>query len=440
VYLDLIIIVFVLLIVYRFDGKVFPYPLPLLIVAYVFYIYAGTIMMFYDEHIVKDQAYDKMVGLVRLGFLALFFAFVVSQSTIKRMNLSNKFIDSFNTIQDSASSIFFVFVVLVSVSYIFAIPGSPLLTSINDPSSLGLVREQATTTFKYFSFYNNFLSFFLPFVWLVYLFKGNRIYLLVLLLNLFLLLSTGQKSPVVYMLILWALATSLKNRSFSYSKNLKLGVLGLIALLGLVFIQNWHLLGGFNLETIQLAWGGLYRRVFYGGVLPLLYYVQYFPDVHPHDFLNTLSAPADQLVYAYAYPDTGIVGTVNTTSLANFYAAFGNSLIVFLLYFIMALFIGIVDRLYFNWMRSYFEFAGYILFCLATVKLVITDWYTVLPSFFVLLLAAFGFVFAIEIFLSLTASYKNKAVFKVRNKFFGYLSLLSFLYLFQGQIRGLILA
>lgn len=438
--IDILIIAIVLITIFKIEGKTFPYASIIFVCLYTIYIYTGTIMMNYDEYIIKDIYYEKLQLLVRLGFLAIVLAYFTVFFVYKRKKLEfHDFTD--NTTQSKKYAFYSISIIVVFISslYLFVIPTNPLFTMISNPSQLAFVRESVTTTFDNFGFYNKFFSFFLPMVWLVLLFQNKKIYIPLFILNMIILLSTGQKSPIVYLLFLLIIGLSLKNKKFNYKKNIFYLIILIISLLVLVVLQNWHLLSGLSLDSLQLAWNGLQRRIFYGGVLPLKQYIEYFPQIMDHYYFSPPEIVPAKLVYAFAYPDKGIIGTVNTVSLGNLYAAFGNLSVVFILFYLISLLVFSIDRILFNYMKNSFEYSAYVMFCLISVKMVITDWYTVIPSFLIHIFAFFGAIFLIEAFFYNFASAKKSFVFYARNKYIGVISILIFLYLFQGQIKGLLL-
>ncbi|WP_323592248.1 hypothetical protein [Aliarcobacter butzleri] len=436
--IDIFIIIVTLVLIFSIEGKKFPFASIVFIVMYIIYIYTGTIMMNYDINIEKNFIFEQLQFIVRGGFFSMLLAYFLSVFLLRRKSLIGK---ENNLLSNSKKYSFYfisIIVILISSIYIFLIPSNPLLTMITNPSNLAYIRESATATLGNFGFFNNFISFFLPMVWLIFLFMNKKVYLYIFLLNLILLMSTGQKSPIVYLLFLLFMAISLKNRNFSYSKSFLVLLLIMISLLIIVILQNWHLLNGISLETFELAWNGLKRRIFYGGVLPISQYLEFFPTYMEHYYLNYPPIPPDQLVYTYAYPETGIKGTVNTISLGNFYAAFGNKYIVFLLFFLLSFSIFIMDKILFNKMKDPFWFTIYTVYLLLTIKLVITDWYSIVPQFFILTLSFIGAIYLIEAFLYKFASNKNRFIVYAENKYFVFLSIAIFAYFFQGQIRGLL--
>lgn len=436
--IDIFIIIITLIAIFRIEGKKFPFASIIFIVMYIIYIYIGTIMMNYDINIEKNLIFEKLRIMVRGGFFSILLAYFLSVFLLKRKSLTNKENSLFSKSKEYSFYFVSTLIILISSIYIFLIPSNPLLIMITNPSSLAYIRESATSTLSSFGFFNNFISFFLPMVWLIFLFMNKKVYLYIFFLNLILLMSTGQKSPIVYLLFLLFMGISLKNRNFSYSKSFLVLLFIMISLLIIVILQNWHLLNGISLETFELAWNGLKRRIFYGGVLPLSQYLEFFPSQMEHYYSNYPVIPPDQLVYTYAYPTTGIKGTVNTISLGNFYAAYGNKYIVFFLFFLLSFSIFTIDKIVFNKMKDPFWLSIYTMYLLTTIKLVITDWYSILPQFFILVLSFIGAIYLIEAFLYKFASNKNKFVVYAENKYFVFLSIAIFAYFFQGQIRGLL--
>lgn len=436
--IDIFVIMFTVFIVFKLEARNFPYASVVFIFLYIVYIYSGTIMMYYDENILYSTNFETLQLVVRGGFLSIVLAYVSSYILVRRTSLLSKECLKLSISKDYAFYFVSILVIFISSLYLILIPSNPFIAMIKDPTSLNLIRQQATTTFSSFGFFNNFISFFLPLVWLTFLFMKKRIYIPLFLLNLLLLMSTGQKSPIVYLIFLLVISISLKNKKFNYKRNVSIFIIIMISLLLIVILQNWHGLAGFSFNNIELAWQGLQRRIFYGGVLPLSQYLEFFPSNMQHYYFDTPDIPPDKLVYAYSYPNTGIIGTVNTISLGNIYAAFGNFYIVFIMFFILSFFIFVIDKILFNYMSNPFEFAMYAMYSLLTIKLVITDWYSVVPQFFILSLSFLGAIYFIEAFLFYFASNKKRFIVYSNNKYMVFLAIAIFCYFLQGQIKGLL--
>lgn len=436
--IDIILIALFILLIFKIEAKQFPYASIVFILLYVIYIYSGSIMMNYDEYIPKDENFENLQFIVRGGFASIVFAYFLSYITLKRNSLDTKECMELSNSKEYAFYFISAIVIFISLLYLKLIPNNPFIAMIKDPSNLSLTREQATTTFSNFGFFNNFISFFLPLVWLTLLFINKKAYIVLFLFNLIVLMSTGQKSPIVYLLFLLVIALSLRNKKFKYKKNILLVLVVIFTLLIIVILQNWHILNGLSLDSLELAWIGLKKRIFYGGVFPLKQYLEFFPAHMNHYYFNPPLTTPDKLVYAFFYPDTGIVGTVNTVSIANMYAAFGSYLIVFILFFILSFSFFTIDKLIFNHMKTPFEFAFYTAYSLVAIKLVITDWYSIIPQFLILSLAFIGGIYFIEAFLFYFASNKRKFLIYTNNKIIGVFSMVIFLYFIQGQIRGIL--
>jgi len=439
--IDIIVVLFFSILLFKLEAKKFLFAGLIYFYLYIIYIYTGTIMMYYDEFYQKDIYFEKLQTIVRGGFFSIILAYFTTYFTVKRKDIKHINLEvNLNESKKYAFSIVAGFIVLISTLYLIMIPNYPLFTMFTNPSQFDVIRESATTTFVNFGFYDNFFNFFLPMVWLIFLFQyKNKLFLFLFVLNIFISLNTGLKSPIVYFLFLLVLGMSLRNKQINYLKISFYFIISLTFLMALVVFQNWHLLNGLSLDSLELAWQGLQRRIFYGGVLPLKQYLEFFPQFMNHYYLSPPEIVPSKLVYAYAYPDTKIVGTANTISLGNLYAAFGNFSLVFILFYFISLFIFLFDRIWFNQMKNSFDYSVYIMFCLISVKLVMTDWYTLMPTFIIFTFSFFGAIYLIESFLHYFASSKKSFVFYAPNKIFAIFSILMFLYFFQGQIKGLIL-
>jgi len=412
-----------------------PFAKDLLLFGFIFYIYIGTILMYYDQYYDVDHNFVKLMTLVRVCFFSILLSYFLT-SLFRRNDLCESIASSRNIgFPQLAMTILSIAVVGVSVVYPFVIPELPLLTSLFDPSSLMLSRQEATSSFPYYGFFSNFLNYFLPLVWLTLQFQRNRLYVPLAFLNLLLLLITGQKAPVIYIFLLWFLAYTYTSNSLKFKRMLFYGITIILFLITIVYLQNKHLFDQLSFETIYLSVNGLFHRIFYGGVIPLLQYIEYFPSIHPHYFLDAPETPPSVLVHAYNYPDNGL-GSVNTVSAANMYASLGSLFFAGIAFFTLTLLIFSIDLFIFNKLKSPLDLACYTLFCLTTFKIVLSDWYSVLPIYFTLVLSFYGFFYAIQGILN--GIHTTRFTFKSPNLYFSILCLLIMLYFMQGQFRSLL--
>jgi len=398
--------------------------------------------MYYDDFYSTNPYFKEMVFLVRIGYVSILAGIVLAHFTIKRRPLENVVINRVRYSEKVAINFVFLFVFIVSVSYLFTLGKNPLKVMFFNPLELANVRSASTVELKYFSFYSNFLYFLLPIFFSIYYFLARKkVAFFILLTAVLLQLSTGQKSPLFYLLILMLISVYLYKKNFRYKKSAMGLFLGLIMIFFITYIQNMHLLNGLNFESIELVWSGLIRRMFYGGVLPILQYAEYFSSVHGFYGFSSLDVPSDQLVFSHFNPYTGIRGTVNTVSLADFYGRFGSAIIAGLLFFLVVYSIVLLDIVLFNKIKKPVDAAIYAMFCMTTLKLIITDWYTVLPQFFNLSFWLLGAIMIIDFFVrSLVDKSGTNHYFYSKNRLYFCFSVLLFLYVTQGQIKALILA
>lgn len=182
--IDIIFILIVLFIIFRLEAKKFPYASIIFILLYIIYIYTGTVMMYYDEYIPKDKVFDNLQFIVRGGFVSAVFAYFLSYIALQRAPLYKKEYSGLSSSKKYAFYFVSIIVVFISLLYLLMIPANPIFAMIKNPSSLAFVREQATTTFNHYGFFDNFNSFFLPLVWLTFLFLNKRIYIIFFYLTL----------------------------------------------------------------------------------------------------------------------------------------------------------------------------------------------------------------------------------------------------------------
>lgn len=439
--IDIIFIIFTLRFMFKNFFKSFPFASFIFLFMFICYIYLGTIIMSFDEYYSTNKYFKELLSLVRVGYLSLLISIVLGHFLIERKNIKALVIFQSRQSEYFAVNIIFLFVFFISISYLAFLSENPLKTMMSNPLEVAKIRSAATVELKYFSFFSNFLYFLLPIFFPLFFFLRKKIMaFFTLLVSVILQLSTGQKSPIFYLAILLLITLSLEFKKFNSKKSIALFILGFIFIFLISFSQNMHLLSGLDNESIELVFSGLFRRMFYGGVVPILQYIEYF-SIHGFYGFSNLDVPSDQLVYSYFYPSTGIRGTVNTVSLADFYGRFGNILFSGFLFFLLSFFFVLLDIFIFNKIQKPVDAAIYSIFCMTSVKLIITDWYTILPQFFNLGLWLIGAITLFEFFVR-NIIYKDKPdyYFYSKNKLYFYLSLIIFFYVTLGQVKGLLLA
>lgn len=439
--IDLPFAVACIVFIWRRTGcNTFPSAQFILIAGYFLYYYLGLIISFREPWVAESKYLPDLVWMIRGGFLAIFTASVITRNwqTLR----FDYYLDRFHA-QGRSDDLWlikhlyplWIVMVLVIFAYLLLIPVQPVLVMFTNPAGLPLAREAVTVGFEKYGFFSNFFEQFVPITWMLLFLHGRRAAgTSLLFLNLFVLLSTGQKSPVVYVLFLYVFLAGFLNGKFAYRRNIKFGLFAIFVLIALVYYQNSHLLGSLNWEAISLSIGGLIRRVFFVGPETVLGFLSTFPDSHPFLLRANTDLPADKIVYQTVV-GSAIDGTMNSNSLAYFYAWVGNQYISLALYFsIIMLFFAtpwLLEKLSFP---KNLAISGFILFNLLLVKFNITDWYTIYFIFILSLLVFNGLLILTKFFVNFA---RERVIYRV-SVFSLVASALSFMYFFQGQLRFLI--
>lgn len=437
--LDLIFAIFCLIFIWKRTGcKVYPSPQFILLAGYFLYYYLGLIVNHNEPYLNGADYFEDLVWFTRSGFLMIFIASLVTVNwrTLRfdyyfhKVNRPSKVDDIWLSKHLYA---LWLFMVVIVIFYLSIVPVQPILVMMNDPSLLLEARESVTVGLKNFGFFSNFFNEFIPITWMLLLLFGKRLAgISLMLLNLYVLLSTGQKSPILYILILFILTQGFMRGGFNYREGFRYGVVSLISLVFLVYYQNAHLLGDLNWEAIALSVGALVRRVFFIGPETVLGFLSTFPDAHPFLFGSNTDLPADKIVYQTIVGST-IDGTMNSNSLAFFYAWFGNKYIASFLYFIVVMLFlstpAFLSVLAFPQKLAAVSFLG---FNLLLIKFNITDWYTIYFIFLLAFLSVNGVLFVTRFLVSL----KSPEILYRGNNLSVVVCVLVLLYFLQGQIRS----
>ena len=439
--LDLIFAVFCMIYIWRCTNcSLFPSPQFILISGYFFYYYLGLILNHNEPFISGSEHSADLVWLTRSGFLVIFAASMITKNwqTLKFGYYRDKFF-TLSRVDDIWLSKhlypLWALMIFIIFTYLILIPVQPILVMLTNPSGLLEARESVTVSFNNFGFFSNFFNEFIPITWMLLLLYGKRFAgISLLLLNLLVLLSTGQKSPIVYILILYILSVSFIKGQIDYGQTIRYGLVVFISLIMLVYYQNAHLLGALNWEAVSLSITGLVRRIFFIGPETVLGFLTTFPDFHPFLFGADTDIPADKIVYRTII-GSDIDGTMNSNSLAFFYAWVGNKYIASLLYFltIMLFFItpAMLGKLSFP--RN-LAIVSFLIFSLLLVKFNMTDWYTIYFIFVLSLISINGLLLTTRFILNVSSSdiiYRTSIISAV-------MSVLMLLYFLQGQIRSFI--
>lgn len=422
----------------RTNCHFFPSPQFILVVGYFFYYYLGLILNHNEPFISGSEYSADLVWLTRSGFLVIFLASVITKNwqTLQFGYYRDKF---FTHARVDDIWLFkhlyplWALMTFIIFTYLSIIPVQPVVVMVTNPSGLLEARESVTVSFNNFGFFSNFFNEFIPITWMLLLLHGKRVAgISLLLLNLYVLLSTGQKSPIVYILILYILSVSFIKGQIDYRQSIRYGLAAFSALIILVYYQNAHLLGVLNWEAVSLSITALVRRVFFIGPETVLGFLTTFPDSHPFLFGADTNIPADKIVYRTIVGST-IDGTMNSNSLAFFYAWFGNKYIASILYFLTVMLFFVTPLLLAKLsFPKNLSVVSFLIFNLLLVKFNITDWYTIYFIFVLSLVSINGMLLITRFIFNISATdiiYRTSVVSAV-------MSVLMFLYFLQGQIKS----
>jgi hypothetical protein len=441
-WLDLLLALIAIYIIWRLtDCRTFPSPQFMMLIGFFLYFYLGVILNASDEYFIRETQAENVILITRLGFLGVFAAALI---TSKWKTLQFSYYQNLYSQPDSSDDnwtkknikVLAIMMIFLVILFLLLIPAQPLKIMFTTPSQLGYAREAVTANFKYFGFFSNFFYNIMPLIWIaLFLSKKKKFALLLLMLNFVAVLSTGQKSPVVYTLVLYLCTIGFINGKFNYKKTMFFALLSFVFLVAVVFLQNAHLFSGFSFESIESSANGLLRRIFFVGPKTFLNYFDTFPSGHPFLIDQSSSLSAHRIVYENIY-GLEIKGTVNSTSLIFFYGWFGNIYLASVLYFMTCLLFFSTPFILSKFHASkYLLAANYIAIYLLMIKFNITDWYTIY------------FAFTLSFFILHGLTYITRFLFYFRGgavicrgSYFSVLvSILMCLYFIQGQLKGLLL-
>jgi hypothetical protein len=391
-FLEAILIIISLAYLWRLTGsRSFPAPQFVLAIFYVGYIYLGYLFMLDDPYYSRQDVLGSVGLLVRLGYLAVIVASILTTKIKIGINGCDFHgVNCLGLLNDKAGvAILTAFSILACFIYFLTIPVSPLVMMFSDPGEVHFSRESATTGMKGFGILSTFFYIFMPFCWSYLYLKGARAWVFVFALNFSTLLATGQKSPIVYFLILFFVVQGLKNGRVNYAKILNYSFASIIALILLVYVQNRHLFDSLDIEAVAGSSYALFRRIFIVGAETIVNYLIVFPGLHDYMAIGS-ERPSDQIVYENIY-GSDIIGTVNSVSLSMFYAYTGNIYLSSGLFFLVLVLLFLVPLLI-RWLfvDGTSRFAAVGLYYLLVVKMVVTDWYTLIPDFFMTIMVIAG--------------------------------------------------
>ncbi len=439
IFLEATLIIFSLAYLWRLtDSRRFPSPQFVLAMFYVGYIYLGYLLMLSDPYYSGLDVIGRAGLLVRLGYLAVLIASMLTFK-IKIGTRGNGCygVISPSLLNDRAGvAILTGFSILACFVYFLTIPVSPLAMMFSDSAEVHFARESATTGMKGFGIFSTFFYVFMPFCWSYLYLKGGRAWAFVFVVNFAALLATGQKSPIVYLLILFLVIEGFKYGRINYAKMLSFSFAAVIALILLVYVQNSHLFDSLDMEAIAGSSFALYKRVFIVGAETIVNYLRVFPEMHDYMAIGS-GRPSDQIVYEEIF-GSDIVGTVNSVSLSMFYAYTGDIYLSSGLFFLVLVLLFSIPLLI-RWLFAdgISQFVAIGLYYLLIVKMVVTDWYTLIPDFVMTMTVIAGLFNVIRQFRFVTGTTTRNSIGVSSLSFVA--SLLMLLYFLQGQAKQALL-
>lgn len=227
--------------------------------------------------------------------------------------------------------------------YLRRVPGVALFAALkNDFQEQMVLRSEMTNALfeKSFDwqglFYIDLLQFICFIIFANILVTRNRrhyrYFVPLLLIELFVALSTTQKSPVVFLaagLLLVYVLTRQNGRITAKNLMIAAGTIATTVLCSYFIIFK-------NTAPVLLVLQAMVSRIFVGSLSPGYFYLKFFPDVHPFLWGRSLSNPFGFLpfhqypltssIYDFIYPShrpSGIFGTAPTAYWGEAYANFG---------------------------------------------------------------------------------------------------------------------
>lgn len=391
----------------------------------------------------KIDKLDTTVDYIRLSYFLMFLAYLVSYFMFPKMNRMLYV----NCTENLSSTYLFIFQItgtvfaFFSVYYIINYSGPVLSSIISADANFAFAREKATVGNALYGSYSVIFMNYFPFIWVILLINGNYKWgFLFMAINFIAFLSTGQKSPVIYILIYFVLSYGFKYKYFPYLKFISFFVLSILFLISLVVIQNWGIFEGFSFETIYIAIEALLRRTFMTGAYVLNQYIQTFPISHPFLIDTTTFLPPSRITYDIFYHD-GIAGSLNTAAIANFYAYYGGLFNVSLLYFPLTILFILSEVLIIKFIHSKpIRLGVLVLLSVTGINLSLTDINTTVPIFLITIIFILGSALYLSFILNFFTSVKNPFLVNLKcNKYLSYLVIFIYPYIFQGFIRSFIL-
>ncbi len=406
------------------------------------YIYVGSILMLGHTDYGKIDKLENTVYYIRLSYLFMLLAYLftylifpkithkVYVNCSERLTSQNKFIFQF------IGTIFALF----SLHYLLNYSGPVLSSIISGDTNFSHAREKATVGNSLYGFYSVIFMNYLPFVWIILIInKSYKSGLLFMFVNFIAFLSTGQKSPVIYILIYFLLSYGFSYKYFPYLKFTSFFVLSILFLISLVVIQNWGIFQGFSFETIYISIEALLRRSFMTGAYVFNQYIQTFPISHPFLSDTSSSIPPSRITYDIFNHD-GIAGSLNTAAIGNFYAYYGGLFNVSLLYFPLTILFILSEVLIIKFIHTKpIRLGALVLLSVTGINLSLTDIKTTVPIFFTTIIFILGSTLYLSFILNFFTIVKNSFLVNLKcNKYLSYLVIFIYPYIFQGFIRSFI--
>ena len=405
-------------------------------------MYVGAILMLGHKDYSSIDRLPSTINYIRLSYIFMILASLLTYVLFPKTshNLHVNCSGNLSTQSKNIFQILGIMFALFSVNYVINYSGPVINSIISSDTGFAYAREKATVGNSLYGFYSVIFMNYLPFIWIVLLINGNHKWgISLMVLNFIAFLSTGQKSPVIYILIYFVLSYGFKYQYFPYFKFLFYFFVSIVFLISLVVIQNWGIFVGFSFETIYISIEALLRRIFMTGAYVFNQYIQTFPNSHPFLIDSITTVSPSRITYDIFNHD-GIAGSLNTAAIANFYAYYGGLFNVSLLYFPLTIFFILSETLIIKYLHSKpIRLGALVLLSVTGLNLSLTDLNTTVPIFFITIIFILGSTLYLSFIINILTKVNSPFLLNLKcNKYLSIFILLIYPYLFQGFIRSFI--
>lgn len=407
----------------------------LFFIVFYLYLYVGSVLIITDENYGYLPMIESASDYIKSAFWIAFAVFFLTNHVSKKIHKAH---DSIAELSGSSKISFLILYAIFTlvVAYYIVVHGSSVLSAmISNPSLIALAREGITTNLNNYGAYSTIFIYYYPLIWSVLYIAGyKKLGVFGFILNMIGFLSTGQKSPLVYLGLYFLYSKKAAGENINMYKIFIYCLVFLIALFSITFINNVGKLSADSIDAFFEISSGILRRMFYVGPIVLSQYLEIFPSTVNYLGIFYEGTPPARLIYRYFYFD-GVEGSLNTAAIANFHAFYGdllNPAILYIPLLIAVIFVGIMLRMLVNNNAIYYSlYAGY---SITWMNLNLSDWYSILPGFIWSYVFILGSIFVISKLLHpMTARTITVNSDYSRNTI---LIIIPWLYVSQGLVRG----